>query len=74
MSLLLQEMFKDSNVDLDNFDDMDYAQKRLMILKSSKALFGKSSDDGADDSDADDEIPGILSLQHSEQWASVRCD
>lgn len=67
-------MFKDSNVDLDNFDDMDYAQKRLMILKSSKALFAKGSDDGVDDSDADEDVPGILSLQLSEQWASVRCD
>lgn len=59
-------MFKDSNVDLDTSDYMDYAQKRLMILKSSKALFAKSLNDSHDDgeggSDAD------------EEWPSVRCD
>lgn len=59
-------MFKDINVDLDTSDYMDYAQKRLMILKSSKALFAKGLNDNHDDreggSDAD------------EEWASVRCD
>ena len=62
-------MFRDSKVDPEHFEQMDYAQKRLLVLKSSKAL----RSDHNSDSDSDDEFePAILALQHSSEWGSVR--
>lgn len=63
-----KEIFKDSNVDPEDFDGMDYAQKRLLVLKSSKAIINE----GDDDSDFDDHEPAILALQNSSQWGSMR--
>lgn len=69
----MQSLFRDSDVDPDNFDEMDYAQKRLLLLKSSKALITSSSAGGLDDSETDAEEPGILVLQNSSKWGSYRC-
>lgn len=63
-----QELFRDSNVDPKDFDDMDYAQKRLLVLKSSKAIMKQGSAGSYED---DDHEPAILALQHSEQWGST---
>ncbi|CAM9135904.1 unnamed protein product [Laminaria digitata] len=65
----LQEMFRDSKVDPEHFEDMDYDQKRLLVLKSSKALRSDHLDDT--DSDDDDYEPAILALQNSSEWGSV---
>ena len=53
-----------------NFDDMDYAQKRLLVLKSSKAIMRQGSSGSYDDDDNAE--PAILALQNSSQWGSVR--
>ena len=66
-----QEMFQDSNVDPAAFDAMDYAQKRLLLLKSSKVAFAPSTN-GGEESDEEDDEPAILTMQNSAQWPSVR--
>lgn len=63
-----QGLFKDSNIDPDDFNDMNYAQKRLLVLKSSKALVTSSS---VDDDDSEAGEAGIFALQNSSQWGSV---
>lgn len=68
-ALKRQELFRDSNVDPKDFDDMDYAQKRLLVLKSSKAIMKQGSAGSYED---DDQEPAILALQHSAQWGSTR--
>lgn len=70
--VLPQTLFRDSNVDPENFDEMDYAQKRLVLLKSSRALLEADSD--AEGTQEDEEEPAVLALQHSAQWGSFRCD
>eukprot|EP00752_Nemacystus_decipiens_P014993 g13350.t1 len=65
----LEELFKESNVDPANFDDMDYAQKRLLVLKSSKAIMRQGSSGSYEDDDNPE--PAILALQNSSQWGSV---
>lgn len=72
-SPVAQSLFRDSDVDVDNFDEMDYAQKRLLLLKSSKALITSSSAGGLDENEVDAEEPGILVLQNSSKWGSYRC-
>lgn len=49
---------------------MDYAQKRLLVLKSSKAIMRQGSE-GSSYEDEDNHQPAILALQNSSQWGSV---
>lgn len=55
-----QTLFKDSNVDPAELNDADYAQKRLLLLKTSRALMSSESFEGEDDSE-----PAILTIQNS---------
>ena len=66
-------MFRDSDVDPENFNDLDYAQKRLLLLKSSKALQKFTGNgDGDQESDEASEIePAVHAIQNSSQWGSM---
>eukprot|EP00904_Undaria_pinnatifida_P008153 jgi/Undpi1/4468/HiC_scaffold_17.g07822.m1 len=66
----LEEMFRDSEVDPENYNDLDYAQKRLLVLKSSKAL-RRETGNAENDSDSDEYEPAVHALQHSLQWGNM---
>lgn len=54
----MQDLFQDDNIDPKDLSEMAYSQKRMLVLKSSKALVQLEDDD----SDEDNPEPAVLAL------------